>query len=239
VKVLIVGATGLVGRHCLNLLGNAQDVSHITSLGRRTVVSDLPPHVLQHVVDLSDPDRVRLQIAEASPTVVFCTLGTTMKAAGSKAAFRAVDRDAVVRIAQAAYESGARRIFVVSSVGARSRSRFFYLRVKGEMEDAVGSISFDEVGFFRPSLILGRRETPRPEETVMSALSPLMRAKLRPLHARVIAEAMVSALKRGLNGRRVIHADGILALAGQLPADLQQVSDTTASRDRIGAVSGS
>lgn len=130
----------------------------------------------------------------------FLCLGTTIKKAGSQAAFRAVDYELPLALARRAGEAGVRRLFLVSSSGADARSSIFYSRVKGELDEAVSRLPFEAVHIFRPSLLLGERSESRPGERFLQRLSPflfpLMTGPLRryrPVEARSVALAMVEA----------------------------------------------
>lgn len=150
----------------------------------------------------------------AAPPVddVFIALGTTLKAAGSRKAFRTLDFDAVVALARAGRVAGATRLAVVSAMGADSQSRVFYNRVKGEMEAAVGSLGFERVVFARPSLLAGDRaslgQTPRlGEQWALRAahwLGPLIPANYRPVEASQVARALVDTLQSAGPGHHVL-----------------------------------
>ena len=149
--VVVAGASGLVGREILQGLLADESVAAVHSLGRR----ELPlthPKLTQH--------RVDFKALPALPRVgeAFIALGTTIKVAGSQEAFRAVDFDAVVAVAKAAKAAGARRLGVVSAMGANPRSAIFYNRVKGEMEEALSALGFDTLVIARPSFLAGDRE---------------------------------------------------------------------------------
>lgn len=151
----------------------------------------------------------------------FCCLGTTLKDAGTPAAFRRVDFDCSLAFARRARELGASRLFLVSSVGANARSPFLYPRVKGELEAAVAALGYRAVSVFRPSLLVGRRERPRRGELVaekiLAALSPLLIGPLReqrPIEAEVVAEAIVAAAAEDAAGVVVYSPSDIRRLAG-------------------------
>ncbi len=143
---------------------------------------------------------------------VFIALGTTIKTAGSQAAFRAVDFDAVVAVARAARKLGATRLGVVSAMGADAQSRVFYSRVKGEMEDAVSKLGYTTLVLARPALLDGDREalaqTTRPAERLslaaMTLLKPLISANYRAITATKVARALVSAINSSGAGVRVL-----------------------------------
>jgi len=132
----------------------------------------------------------------------YCCLGTTIKQAGSQAAFRAVDFDAVLGFARAALAAGVRRFAVVSALGAGPRSASFYNRVKGEMEAAVATLGFDSVVIARPSLLAGEREalgqpSRAGEQWALRLSAPfagLIPKSVRPIQARTVARGMLAAL---------------------------------------------
>jgi uncharacterized protein YbjT (DUF2867 family) len=203
-SVLVAGGSGLIGRELLQILLADPSVSEVHALGRR----ELPlrhPALIQHRADFAAlPALARVQEA-------FIALGTTIKVAGSQAAFRAVDFDAVVAVAKAARAAGATRLGVVSAMGADARSPVFYNRVKGEMEQAVGALGFETLVIARPSLLVGDREAlgqpARAGEEiglrVSRWLAPLIPANLRPIAAAAVARALVRAV-RETTGQRVL-----------------------------------
>jgi uncharacterized protein YbjT (DUF2867 family) len=148
--VLLAGATGLVGRELLRGLLADAGVSHVHALGRKAP-PESNPKLTFHSVDFA--------ALPALPAIDECyiALGTTIKVAGSQEAFRAVDFDAVVNTAKAAKAAGAKRLGVVSAMGADVRSSVFYSRVKGEMEDALSQLGFDALVIARPSMLAGNR----------------------------------------------------------------------------------
>jgi uncharacterized protein YbjT (DUF2867 family) len=187
---LLAGATGLVGRE---IARHWPGPLHL--LVRRAVPAPRPGATVQ-VVDFAALPAL------PPATLAFCALGTTIKAAGSQAAFRAVDLDAVVAFARAARAAGVRHFAVVSALGANARSGNFYSRVKGEAEDALRGIGFERLVIARPSLLIGDRaalgQPGRPGERwgerVAGWLGPLVPAGLRPIDAAVVARALVATL---------------------------------------------
>jgi len=154
VTVTIVGASGLVGRELLVQLCRDSSISVIHVLGRRAIHLPEDPgnaELVQHQVDFN-----RLaEFAWPPCDMLFCCLGTTIKAAGSQEAFRTVDYDYVVESARAARRAGATRLLVISAMGANPASGIFYNRVKGEMERAVAGLGYESVLIFRPALLSG------------------------------------------------------------------------------------
>jgi uncharacterized protein YbjT (DUF2867 family) len=215
-SALLVGATGLVGGHCLDLLLADEAYDHVRTLGRRGV-ERRDPKLEQHAVDFERPaDYAPVASAED----VFCCLGTTIQAAGSRAAFRRVDFEYPLGVAEAAARNGAEQFLLVSSIGADPRSRFLYTRTKGELERAVAELPFAAVHIFRPSLLLGRRREHRAGERIAQALfaatSAVWVGPLRPyrgIEARAVARAMVAVAKRRASGAHVYASDEIALLA--------------------------
>ena len=155
----------------------------------------------------------------------WCCLGTTIKQAGSQAAFRAVDFDAVLAFAGAARAAGVQRFGVVSSLGANPRATAFYNRVKGEMEAAVGALGFASVVIARPSLLAGDRaalgQPTRTGERLALLLSTpvaaLIPKSVRPIAARTVARGMLAAMRQQRPGVRIVES-GELQQLGHQPA---------------------
>ena len=163
-KLLLAGATGLVGSHLLPLL--LKDGHDLTSLGRRASgVADPALHELT-------VDFAQLPALPAADAAI-CALGTTMAVAGSEDAFRAVDQRAVLSFARAAHAAGCRQFLTVSAVGADAVSRVFYSRVKGEVEQELAAIGFHRIDIVRPGLIIG----PRAERRTFEALAQKVAAQ--------------------------------------------------------------
>jgi uncharacterized protein YbjT (DUF2867 family) len=209
---LLAGATGLVGREiALQWPGPMQ------LLVRRPLALPRPGLLLQ-VVDFTALPA--LPPAE----VAFCALGTTIKVAGSQAAFRAVDFGAVLAYAQACRAAGVRRFGVVSALGASARSGNFYSRVKGEAEDALRAIGFEQLVIARPSLLLGDRQAlGQPArageqwgERLAGWLGPLVPRGLRPIAAATVARALVRTVPVAASGVTVLDSTALHA-AGALP----------------------
>ena len=202
---LVAGATGLVGQAILKILLADQRYSTVHVVGRRAPGMQHPKLVIHISVSLTN---------WSCPAVddVFITLGTTIKVAGSKAAFRAIDGDAVLAIASSAKAAGATRLAVVSAMGANAQSSVFYNQIKGEMEAAVGQLGFETLVIARPSLLAGDREALRQPERLGEKLSlvafkwfdPLIPADYRAISASNVAGAMVHALQTSGNGQHVL-----------------------------------
>jgi uncharacterized protein YbjT (DUF2867 family) len=149
--VVLAGATGLVGREILQGLLADGTVAAVHALGRRPLALQ-HPRLTSHIVEFAAlPPLPPLDEA-------YLALGTTIKVAGSQAAFRAIDFDANLAVARAARAGGARRVGLVSAMGANARSRVFYSRVKGELEEALAALGFEALVIARPSFLAGDRE---------------------------------------------------------------------------------
>jgi len=208
-RALLVGATGLVGSILLERLLDETLYNSVTVWARRPLALRGPGLK----VETFDFEGLASHKVEADH--VFCCLGTTMKQARSQQAFRRVDHDYPVALAQAAAKGGARRLLVVSALGANPASRVFYNRVKGEMEADVAAAGVPRTIFFRPSLLIGPRDEVRLGERIGQiagrVLGPLL-GKYRPIEAELVAAAMVNAaLKRLRSG--VIESEQIRKLA--------------------------
>jgi uncharacterized protein YbjT (DUF2867 family) len=204
-SVLIAGATGLVGREILQGLLADESVAAVHSLGRREL-EVRHPKLAQHRADFSKALPALPRVDEA-----FIALGTTIKAAGSQAAFRAVDFDAVIAVAKAAKAAGATRLGVVSAMGADPASRIFYNRVKGETEAALAALGFDTLVVARPSFLVGDRESlgqpgrggEKLALRVSTWLAPLIPDNYRAIDAGAVARALLQAVPTA-KGRRVM-----------------------------------
>jgi uncharacterized protein YbjT (DUF2867 family) len=191
---LLAGASGLVGGFLLRQLLDSPEYGRVIVLVRRPLEL-AHPKLVAVTADFADLAKIG---AELDCDDAFCCLGTTLRQAGSRAAFRAVDHTAVLAFAWLAQRNGAERLFVVSALGANAQSRVFYNRVKGETEEALEVLGFRTLAIFRPGLLLGPRTRPRWGERVGAAVlwvaEPLLVGglrKYRAIQAAVVARAMV------------------------------------------------
>jgi len=192
-SALLAGSSGLIGRALLPLLLASPRYAQVHALLRRPVPELRADRKLQlQVVDFQAlPDLPQVDD-------VFIALGTTIKVAGSRSAFRQVDFDAVLNTARAARTAGATRLAVVSALGADARSRVFYNRVKGEMQDAVAALGFGSVVIVQPSFLLGDRsalgQPVRAGEVWAGRLMGWLPKSVRPIAAAQVADGMLRAL---------------------------------------------
>ena len=221
-SALVAGATGLTGRALCHQLVADKRYRRVCALVRHP--SDALPGCEQLVCNL-----------RAIPTLeavddAFCCLGTTSKIAGSPEKFREVDFDFVVNVARAAKVAGAKRLLVLSALGANGNSKMLYSRVKGEMEDALAALDFEALHIFRPSFLIGgtlQRTESRPIERLsiaaFTAISPLLigaAKKYRPIRVSTVARAMIGAAFDGESGISVYESNEIerLAALAEAPA---------------------
>jgi uncharacterized protein YbjT (DUF2867 family) len=196
--VLVAGGTGLVGRQLLSqLLGNERTGTVHVLLRRAVLGLPASRRLRTCFIDFAAPGTL-------PPTEeAYIALGTTIDVAGSQAAFRAIDLDAVVNVARAARAAGVRRLAFVSALGADPASSSFYCRVKGEAEAALAGIGFDRLLIARPSLLSGRRSAlGQPDRVgerfalaVLRPFRPVLPLRWRPIEANVVARAMVRGLR--------------------------------------------
>lgn len=193
--VILAGATGLVGQEILKGLLADPTVTTVHSLGRRKPQTQ-HPKLSAHVVDFAVLPRL------PPADELYLALGTTIKVAGSQAAFRALDHDANLAVALAALAAGVKKVGLVSAMGADPRSKIFYNRVKGELEDALAKMPFEGIVIARPSLLVGNREVLGQEKrsgealglAIAQVLGFLIPANLQPIQASSVAQALLAAV---------------------------------------------
>lgn len=211
-SALILGATGLIGGHLLNHLLHSNAYDYVSIIVRR----DFPfehPKLKKFTLELSEMENFK-DVFKVND--VYCCLGTTIKKAGSEAAFKKVDFEYPITAGRIAIEAGAEQFLTVSAMGASTASGFFYNRVKGEMEEEIKKLPFMNVSIFRPSLLLGERKEFRlgekAAEWFTKPFSIFLRGSLKkyaPIHSETVAISMViSALKRE-QGIHIYESDKI------------------------------
>lgn len=210
----VVGATGLVGRALLEDLLAEPRCERVTAIVRRPTPSTNPKLESLEV----DFESLESALRGRTATHAFCCLGTTIKKAGTEAAFRRVDHDYPLAFGRAAVEAGVKKLLVVTALGADAKSSIFYNRVKGEVEAELARLGLPELHLFRPSLLLGEREDRRPLEALGMALAgplgtlmvgPL--ARYRAIPGSDVARAMLAvALDDTPHERVTIHESASL-----------------------------
>lgn len=205
-RLLIVGATGLVGNLVLNLALADSRVTGIVAPTRRGLAPR--PKLDAPIVNF---DALPQDAAWWRADAVICALGTTMRIAGSKPAFRRVDYEYPLAVAHLARKHGVHTYVLNSSLGANPAAGSFYLQVKGEIERDLIPLGFASLTYVRPGLIGGERQEFRPAERLMMAvlavLAPLIPRKWRINPAPAIARALLEAAIAAKPGRHVIASD--------------------------------
>jgi uncharacterized protein YbjT (DUF2867 family) len=206
VRILLLGASGLVGRETLQLALEHPEVEGVIAPSRLP----LPIHT-----KLTNPVATQLEnfipeVARWSVNAVICALGTTMAKAGSQDAFRRVDHDLPLAFATAAHEQGAESLVLVSAIGASPSSRFFYAKTKGETERDLRSVGFARLTILRPMIIAGDRGETRIAENLVLALArvigPLLGPRFCVNPASTIARVAVDAAVDPRQGVRVVYS---------------------------------
>lgn len=212
---IVFGATGAIGQRLLPLLVASDAWAKIIVVTRRPL--DTSSDKVTEVI--CDASTIDTHAHELAGDTVFCCLGTTQKTAGSKAKFREVDHDYILKCAEITHGAGAGHFLVVSSMGADARSLNFYSRVKGETERDLKAVGFRRLDILRPSLLTGGRAESRPLEEVggimMTLMSPLMvgpSRPYRPIKIEQVARAMSKIALTDGAGTKVYLSDELAAL---------------------------
>ena len=213
-KAIIIGATGLCGNHCLNKILIDPDYSEV-EIWVRKVTGITHPKLKEKIMDFNTIETLDNTDAQH----VFCCLGTTIKKAGSQANFYKTDHDYVISAAKIAARSGAKKFLYISSIGANSKSKNFYLRTKGKVEEDLKTICKDGLFIFRPSMLMGKRSEFRFGEQIgkgfMNVFGFLFFGKLkkyRGIEASAVAEAMIREAKSEKTGINIIESDKIFEI---------------------------
>jgi nucleoside-diphosphate-sugar epimerase len=220
--IYFTGCTGETGKRLLNNLIARNDISEIHLLTRApTGIKN--PKVFEHFVDFDYLTKLKIspnEISEKIEIISYCTLGTTIKKAGSKSNFRKVDYDYVVDFAKWAIENNSQQLAVVSSLDANPNSNSFYLRTKGEMERSIKKLPWKTIWILRPSLLIGEREEFRLAEfiggLVSKLVSPFLIGSLRryrPINIDDVATALASLPFSSDVGVNVLQSDQIIERA--------------------------
>jgi uncharacterized protein YbjT (DUF2867 family) len=215
-KIVIAGGSGLVGKQVADLMARNGFEVHLVS---RRPTAQSTRNVQEHVALSDDWPAI---VARIKPDLAISCLGTTIRAAGSQDAFKAIDHALVLAFAQASHTAGTQHFITVSSVGAVPASSNFYLRTKAEMEQGLCNIGFQRLDIMRPSLLTGgKREATRPGEAFGILLSPFVdRLMIGPMRkyastpSHILAQAIAALADRPKHGVFIHENDSIRALAG-------------------------
>lgn len=201
-SILLLGATGLVGRECLRLLVENDRFNRIVVLSRRPLDGEFAnPKVESHVVDF---DHLTAAAPLFGVDQIICALGTTIGQAGSRDRFRTVDLVYPLTAAHLGIERKVSHFLLVSALGANAGSLLFYNRIKGELEEAVSALPYRSLTIARPSVLVGKRDHPRTGESIAAALRVAFPPRLRPIKASDVARALVHQAVLDEPGRRVL-----------------------------------
>jgi len=207
VRLLLLGATGLVGRTALNQALARDAISEVVAPTRRPLV---PQSKLVNPVNLR-LDELAPRVKSWDVDAVICALGTTKAKAGSQEAFRYVDYTLPLVFAKAAHAAGAETFALVSAIGAATNSMFSYARTKGEVERAIQQIGFCSLTICRPSIIAGERSETRIAEgaalAISRALAPILPKKFHVNPAPVIATSLLDSVLTARSGCRWVFAE--------------------------------
>jgi len=204
--ILLAGATGLTGEHLLDRLLNEPTVARVLAPTRRPLSEH--PHLENPVGELLS----LLPHLQGPIDTAFCCLGSTIRQAGSRDAFRAIDHDLVVAFAQRARELGARHLVAISAIGADPHASVFYNRVKGEMEQALKEQDWPQLTLVRPSLLLGPRNEFRLGERLAAPFMRWLPGKYRGIETTALARALWRLALEEDRGLRVVESDELRRL---------------------------
>lgn len=198
---LIIGATGLIGNQLLVKLLHSPYYDKVVVLTRRTL-GIINTKLTEIIFDFDKPDASKVVAND-----IFCCLGTTIKKAGSKDAFKKVDLEYPLTIAALARQNNAEKFLIVTAMGADSKSAFFYNQVKGEVEHGLTSLKYPALHIFRPSLLLGDRPESRMGEKVGEVLAAVFKPvmfgplkKYRAIDSAKVANAMLAFARKSETG---------------------------------------
>lgn len=213
-KAILIGATGLIGSELLKQLLADKTYSEIKVLTRRTTgISH--PKLKEVLIDFDDLEKYKSEIVG---DVLFSTMGTTIKKAGSQDVQYKIDYSYQYNTAKIAFHNGVKQLVLLSSAGANSKSKVFYSRIKGELDEAVQKLNFETASIIRPSMLVGNRTEFRLGEKtftpIMYALSwiPGIR-KFRPIKGVIVAKAMINSVEQNTKKVQVIELESVFSLA--------------------------
>ncbi len=209
-SALLIGASGLTGSHLLKLLLNSSDYQTVYVYSRRSLAIK-HPKLFELVIDFDQYDKAVLA------DDVFCCLGTTIKIAKTKEAFKKVDLEYPVKFAKLQFENGSKQFLVISAMAASADSLFFYSKVKAEMEMQLSLIGYESLCIFRPALITGNRKEYRSAEKIAASINGILNhillgplKKFQSVSAHAISKCMLFyAREQNKIGKRIIQSDSI------------------------------
>ena len=215
---LIIGSTGLIGSHLLDLLLESQEYEKIITFVKRD--SGIQhPKLKQHIIDFDKPDTYKELVVGDD---FFCSIGTTIKKAGSQDAFRKVDFEYPKQFASLAQQNKVNQFLIITSLGADANSSNFYLKTKGEIQDFLKNCAFESISILQPSLLLGNRTEFRLGEKMgvyfMKLFSFLFIGNLKKykaIQSEAVAKAMFIIAQKNYKGFQIIESDSIQEIANK------------------------
>lgn len=206
-KATLIGATGLIGGHLLNLLIDDETFESIKIIVRRPI-QITHPKIKIEIIDFDDQTQFSNAVKDSE--IIFCAIGTTQKKVkGDLKAYRKVDFDIPIHAAQYGLQEGMQQFLLVSSIGANSKKGNFYLKLKGEVEDALIAQNIPSLSIFRPSLLLGKRNEKRTVENIGQFFGKFLKVispkKYKPIEAKNVAKAMVESAKLNQKGKHIFE----------------------------------
>lgn len=211
-KAIVIGASGLIGSNIVNILANKPVYDEVVLLVRRKPEAEIP-NIRQLVINFDALDDYR---QELNGNVIFSCLGTTRSQVIDNKEYRKIDFDYPIQIAEAAAKNGVEQFHIISSLGANKNSANSYLKLKGEIEEALKNIPFKSIHIYRPSFITGKRSKKRITDIVliplMKLINPILTGNLkkyRSIEAAVIANAMIKRASANLSGIFIYESDQI------------------------------
>lgn len=215
-KCVVIGGTGLIGSQCIDYISRKKDLyKEIVVLVRHLPekICDAQ-NVTYRIIDFDKPKTYEKNLRNVNDFI--CAMGTTIQKAGSKENFQKVDFQYPLEIAKMAYANGGDRAFIVSALGANSKSIFFYNRTKGMLEKAINATGFTTVFVFRPSLLLGVRKEFRAGEEIAKKLLPcfssILPRKYQPVESRAVAATIALMAGSKTTGFNIIESHQIRSL---------------------------
>lgn len=213
---MVLGASGLIGSETVNLLLNNNKYKTVYAISRKGIAIDHP----KLIQILADSDSIANKIADLQIDHFFSCIGTTANKTPDKKEYYAIDLEYPKRVANILHHNGCEIMCLVSSIGANSSSNNFYLKLKGDTEEAIQAIGFKSLHIFRPSLLLGERKEFRLLESISQIIYPIFNwilvGKLkdyRSIHAKDIASAMINVSLTAQNGTHIYQTQIIKELA--------------------------
>ncbi len=212
-KIALIGASGLVGNHVLRFLLESSFVTEVRSFGRQELAVNHPK--LMH--SKTDFSNVEEWASDWQFDVLVCCIGTTRKKTPDLAVYKTIDYGITVRVAQWAKKSGCSSVHLISSISANAKSRNFYLKIKGETEEALSSLGFTSCQIYRPGMLIGKRQESRPAEWVGQKLSPLFDlftfgGNYHSISAEQLAQAMKNNVEKKPLGNQILNYRDFLLL---------------------------